>query len=224
VGFLFILSGLSASGRRGLVDIGSGGEGSETVIVSNLFVASGTAFVPATYLILIPIPVGTRIAARWQDSTGGTTVWIELILLEEGEVPQSFPQKAVFPLLGGRVAETIGDVAGSSTGTAVTAAGSANTKGSWVEIASSTSKRTVWMLAMLGIPSAAPGDYLVDIGVGAGPTVLIPDLHVHPAGVNDLVGFGFPVRIAAGTSISARCQSSTASRMIRIVICLIEEA
>jgi hypothetical protein len=112
----------------------------------------------------------------------------------------------------------------SYVGTAVTAAGSANTKGSWVELdASAAFNADGFFVHLLGITTTR--DYLVDIGIGGAgaESVLLPNLPYCSG-----VGFRFPAEcyvplpITAGTRIAARCQSANASAVVHMGLELVQ--
>lgn len=126
-----------------------------------------------------------------------------------------------WPLYDGQGTETAGATSASSTGVAVTASGSTNTKGSWAELIASTARDAVGLIVNIGRGHTATADFLVDIGIGAASseTVLVPNLK-GDNGSNTL-GPGqifLPIGIPAGTRISARCQSTSASAVSRIQV------
>ncbi len=132
------------------------------------------------------------------------------------QVPLPFPQETK------PTEETGGAVTGSSTGTTITASGTANTKGSWTQLIASTSKRAVAITVSLAWGMGV--DMLVDVGTGAAGSevVLLPNL-LHPAAGPRLTHFVFMIQIPSGTRVAARCQSPTASATDVAVIYLIEE-
>ena len=110
--------------------------------------------------------------------------------------------------------ETAGANAVNSQGTSVSAPGTANTKGTWVELIASTAQAASWLSVLIGNPGNS-GRYLLDVGVGAGGSeaVLLPDLHYdYSLGAHKAyVEYRFPVAVAAGSRLAARCQSSQAT-------------
>lgn len=102
---------------------------------------------------------------------------------------------------------------GASRGTLITASTTANTKGAWVDLGSTTAfsyeSLTIAVHAFVAV------DYLVDIGISDGSNrfVLIADLHVAAAKLANAQGFHvtIPVRVPAGAQLSARCSANTAS-------------
>ncbi|GAA0969760.1 hypothetical protein GCM10009555_017480 [Acrocarpospora macrocephala] len=131
---------------------------------------------------------------------------------------------ADWPLYDGQGTETAGATAASSIGVAVTAGGSTNTKGSWVELIAATAHKAVGLIVNAGRGHTATADFLVDIGVGASSseTVIIPNLKCDN-GSNNL-GPGqilIPIGIPAGTRIAARCQATSASAVTRLQVILL---
>lgn len=123
---------------------------------------------------------------------------------------------ADWPLPGLTGAESFG-LSGSS-GKPVTSSASANTKGTWVELAASTthdaSAMLVWLTNSLDLR-----DHLVDIGIGAASseTVLINNLFKGEA--TDLRGpnpYFFRVPVPKGARLSARNQCSTGSNLVTV--------
>lgn len=111
--------------------------------------------------------------------------------------------------------ESRGEATGTSSGTAVTASASANTKGSWTALGAATS------FAYEGITiycarNSATADYVVDIGIddGSGNNfVLVADLHysgLRQANEHNMA-LHIPVHVPAGALIEARVACSTAS-------------
>lgn len=123
---------------------------------------------------------------------------------------------ADWPLLQGSHWNMNGAAAASSALTNVTASGTVNTKGSWVQLVASTAFHSTAVGLQFKTPGTA-SNQLLDIGVGAASseTVLIPDVLV---GMPANVGYWlwFPVGIPAGTRVAARVQSSTASMVTTV--------
>lgn len=207
-GFILMISQTNAAVLTDmLVDIGIGGSGSETVLIENILV-SGRALLTMSVLFEIPIPAGTRVAARGQNP-GGTGATTDV-------VPVLIPATFTSPSGLGRAA-TYGAVTGDSGGTAIDPGGSANTKGSWGEIAASTTnpiRRLYVIIGNQGNVARTDCTWLVDIGIGGSGSeqVLIPDLLAAASTNNDIVTPAIvgpiPVDLPAGTRIAARCQCS----------------
>ena len=125
------------------------------------------------------------------------------------------------PALGGYWSETAGAVAASSTGTAVTAHASADTKGTLVELIASTAHNAQWMSVNIyaGTTSGLTG--LLDILIGsATEQVLIANLPTTSREASEGGGgpYLFPVSIPRGSRISAQYQNSTGSSIALVTV------
>lgn len=118
----------------------------------------------------------------------------------------------------------------SSSGATITASGSTHTKGNWSQVLAATSFEAFGIAVFVNNVGAATTNarVLVDIGLGANPNerVLIPDLDAGnaadwAAAPNGGHFYYFPLYIAAGERISARCQASTASDTVAVVVWLV---
>lgn len=118
----------------------------------------------------------------------------------------------------------------SSEGTTVTASGSTHTKGSYSQLIAATARDACGIMVLLNNVGVASTNAraLVDIAIGAASSeqVLIPDLMAGNAGAwNNAMNGGamyyFPIRIPAGVRLSARCQASTASDTVNVVVWLV---
>lgn len=112
----------------------------------------------------------------------------------------------------------------TGAGTTLTAHASNNTKAStWSEVIASTDYASNWVIVQIA-PSAA-NSYLIDVGVGASTAeqTLISNLYCHEPSSSSIGerAFLFPLRIPAGTRLSARCQSSTGGGQCIISIIVI---
>lgn len=111
--------------------------------------------------------------------------------------------------------------AATSLGTTITASGSINTKGSWTQLDAATAYDMNMFWVFLELPSVNNSGILVDIGIGAAASeiVLIANIpYLCPSNTSGLIGIPCPVAIPAGTRISARMQSATASATISCMI------
>lgn len=186
-------------------DLAIGGSGSETLVVANVLVGCRPA---GSTLLPLHVPAGATVRGR---VSGLQSQAISLGLDVYGGEPDS---GVTTP---GRVT-TYGVNEGSSAGVALTPSGTASTKGSWVEVASSTSY-PIHGVMVLAQPSAFPfvnATYTVDIAVGSSSseTVILGDLMFtestggwvapHSPGYLPLA-----LNIPAGVRLSARCAAST---------------
>jgi hypothetical protein len=125
-----------------------------------------------------------------------------------------------FPLLDVQRLESVGAVTASSHGTLCTAHASANTKAtSYTELIASTAFAAQSILITFENASASTIDFLFDIAVGASSSeqIIIANLQVSiPNGVSVAASFWFPIHIASGSRISARCQCTTGAATVRV--------
>jgi hypothetical protein len=137
----------------------------------------------------------------------------------------------LYVMQGGTFVEQ-GGGGGGATGSAnsvtpaavtVTASATPHTKGSWTQLIASTSHAAETLVVTILPGTAQSGQNRstqLDIGIGAAAseTVLIPDIQVgHTL---NLTSFVFPISVAAGTRISARCRSATASQTVGVLLSL----
>jgi hypothetical protein len=123
------------------------------------------------------------------------------------------------PVTGSTRTETFG--AGTSTGTTLTAGGSANTKGTYVSLGTTTFE---WNHVNLGFEgSSAAADHLVDIAIddgGGNKWIIAADLR-HPSRISanaSPVTFSLPLYVPKGSALYARNASSTASATMTTTI------
>lgn len=103
-------------------------------------------------------------------------------------------------------------------GAALTAVGSANTKGSWTELAASTAAEACWIMVLIGGASAGGLRFLVDIGIGAAGSevVVVPDLHYDSVSSGQPYdSYRIPVAIPAGSRVAVRFQCNVSSGTLR---------
>ena len=109
-------------------------------------------------------------------------------------------------------------------GTTVTAAGSAHTKGSWVQLIATTAYdwHGFWLATGSTFTSGTVTSQLLDIGVGGAgsETVLLPNVHSGwRANTDDTVDMFFvPLFIPKGSRVAARVQSAIASDTVLVLI------
>jgi len=123
---------------------------------------------------------------------------------------------------GGPV-ETAGAATGTSTGTTVTASGTANTKGSYAQLVASTARESAWLMVMLAGPGAAI-DNLIDIAVGAAASEVVIASNLYSGGGDGTANQGsyymLPISVPVATRIAARSQSSTVSNALEVALLL----
>jgi len=188
-----------------LVDIGIGAAGSEQTIASNLSVSAGSAagnssgFNPR---IPIPIPAGTRIAARAQATGTSASRMVRCgILLESSDIPS------------GGTLTTTGASTADSGGTSIDPGATDNAKGAWVQLTASTALDVREAFFTFGnIANTARTDcfWLVDIGIGGAGSeqVVIPNIAISASVNTDSVAPSctpfYKLNIPAGTRIAVR--------------------
>lgn len=193
-----------------LLDLAIGASGSEQIIIPDLTVSNGSSlhYTRMSPLhIPLSIPAGTRIAARCQSSWTTDSLRVQVTLLSGG-------WNAPAPLA---VMTAYGVNTADSGATSIEPGGTAHTKGSWVQITSSTTRDTRALIIGLGNQgnqSRSNQQWLLDIGTGAAASerVIIADQALTGSTNDDLVGPShigpIAVFIPAGTRIAARAQCS----------------
>lgn len=132
---------------------------------------------------------------------------------------------ADWSLIGGAQAvEAAGADLSTTNGTAITAGGTANTKGSWTQLIASTGVAAVngfWLSFWQYTPS---DDFLLDIGIGpaAGEEVILSNLFLAGSHQGAGISVFFPLALPAGTRLAARAQCATASAIIYIMAHLMQ--
>lgn len=121
----------------------------------------------------------------------------------------------------GQRAETFGAVTASTRGTVVTANATANTKGTtYTELVASTPIETNQLI--IELIAFANVDFLVDIAIGASSAeqVIVANLTCSAGSGAQLAPtvYSFPITIPSGARLSARCQATTGSSGIRVLL------
>lgn len=209
----FILEVVTQSAAASyLLDIATGGAGSETVVLSNILVGQGGSGRGSTFIRLpLSIPSGTRISARCQSTTASATMNIMGHLVNHVS-------------LGSPTWDTMGNTTADSGGIQIDPGGTAHTKGAWVEIVASSSalfNLLALFISNQGNSVASSAQWFFDIGTGAGgaETPIISDIPFRATAAADDINpsaYLFPVSIAAGTRIAVRAQCSTADATDRL--------
>lgn len=215
----FVVSGFSASATNTgtLVDIGIGGAGSEVVVVPYLNLGVIAVNTKHFFDIPIDVPGGSRIAVRCQSNqtASARTFVAALANVDDYASPSALVD--------------IGTVSASSLGTAV--AGGNASKGSWVELTSSTSVPARGVIIGAGINGSTAftptGNALIDIGVGSAgsETVLIADVPLQGNASEGIewylrTGGVYAAAIPQGSRVAARIQNA-ASTATYDVSCLL---
>jgi hypothetical protein len=214
-GFYLQLEALGTS-RDHLVDIGIGAAGSEVVIVPNFQFSTGTgpSGIEEVYIPL-PIPAGTRIAARSQATAGSQSVGV-LLQLVQGELYRAMRCSR---------ATAYGSNTADSGGVVVDPGAVAHTKGSWAEIHSGITNPIRYAILCIGNRAntgvGAFTQHLMDFGIGGAgaEVVLLDDQVVMADQTTDRLGphvFARHVSIPAGTRLAARSQCSNTDATDRL--------
>jgi len=203
------------------VDFGIGPSGSETPIISNFLVynAGATLLSYGTAAFPLSIPAGTRISVRCQDSIGSDNgIWAAIELFD-----------GAFTQIDGMAGvDAIGYNSSTSRGTLVTAGSSTSSKGSYTQMASSTTRDYAGiMLAMDCVGLSTPGiSMLCDIAIGPSGSeqAIISNLNLWASesgawtGAFPNVTPFIPIAIPAGTRIAIRTQATTGSAQINFTL------
>lgn len=162
----------NSNGVRYLIDIAIGAGGAETVVVPNIIHDAPTSSGQSGFGVWafpLTIPASTRIAGRCQSSGSSKTVFSALTIHAAGGVdgPTSYVN--------------YGASTADSGGTNVDPGGTVNTKGSYSQLAaSSTAVAQVVVIMAAQDGNSVPNDSTMglDISTGAGgaEVVLLPDL------------------------------------------------
>lgn len=124
-----------------------------------------------------------------------------------------------FPLLEGQRVENAGANTAVSRGTTITS-GAAHTKGStYTTLIASTAFDASAIWIMLD-DCPAGNDFLIDIAIGAASSEVIICSNLYGGTSTGSLVYGanyfVPIKITAGTRVSARCQATGASQAIRV--------
>jgi hypothetical protein len=205
------------AGIQFLIDLAVGGAGSEQIIIPNyLFSRGNNESSDAAILLPISIPAGSRIAARCQCSTASAVVKITLHL---------FGGDLWTPGGLSRV-EACGAVTTDSGGSGIDPGASANTKGAYGPLITSTAFDYKGIFVCIGgnknsvIGTLTRGRMDISVGPSSSEQVILPDLQFVAGTAGDAYMPGvypfFPIAIPAGSRIAVRAQSSNTDATDRI--------
>lgn len=210
----------SATAPLYLLDIATGGAGSETVVIPNLLVEKESASASsgvngARYVLPLAVANGTRVAARCQSTTAGAVMQVVITLWTAGGCP------------GITSFTNAGANTSTSGGVQIDPGGSANTKGAYAQLTASTTSVAQWVLIMytLGGNSApSTARWYIDFATGAAAseTVLIPDSPLS-LGFGSGVWFasprsrGFVTYVPASTRLAMRASCNITDATDRLI-------
>ena len=222
---LFLIAEFGNAGARLiLMDIATGGVGTETVIIANLavyidFDAIASGVVPLN----VNIPAGTRLSVRVQSLTASTVATSHFYL----------ENRALASLVN---PVTYGADIANSRGTQVDPGGTINTKGVYVQLIASTSSRIDSLVVCVtvltqAISITAALRWSIDIATGASGSevIVLPDITLAANNSCNSVRPGllyFPVSIPAGTRIAVRCScisNNATQRLIAVTLLGMQE-
>jgi len=204
-------------------DIGIGGPGSEQVIISNLThtaVSTISHLLGTTIVLPIQIPAGTRISGRVQTNTTSTAdLNVKLHYL-----PASFLSARGFSEV-----ISMGAVTADTTATTPDPGASINTKGSYAEFDSSTTKHikgiAIGAFDFNTTMSNAVWAFDVSVGGAGSEQVIVPNILFGATTLADTVSprwsAVYPVDIPIGSRISVRSMCSindATDRLLPIVL------
>lgn len=208
------------SGNDFLVDIATGGAGSEVVILPNVACGAGTVGNWSTchpVYIPLPIPAGTVIRARCQsNSTSSAEVWASVILARGKQYYAQRKSRAT----------AYGVTTASTHGTDIDPGGSANTNGSWTEVSSSVNRIDYVLVCSSSHGGGATASWFAELGIGGAGSeaLLVPGLQYRRhTGLDQTSPFAVArfAEYPEGARLSARARCSiTGAGVNNRVICL----
>lgn len=193
----------SGNTASALMDIGIGGAGSEVVLVPNLVIESQAVYIYCLgYNIPVSIKAGTRVAVRIQATIGSSDFYIKAqFAATNGAIPA-------------QTATDYGADTGTSRGTIVQCAVTANSYGSWYQIIASCKEMRFAVVQLQCDANNGDQDFHFRLGVGGAGVeqIVIPDVY-GLAGDPTIAGIQptslvVPLRLAAGTRIAGQARSS----------------
>jgi hypothetical protein len=204
-----VMTRATAATRSFLIDIATGAGGAEVVKIPNMLFGinnASTSHDGARTNIPFAVTSGTRIAARCQCDAASSSCFGVITPFAAGSTPAPSSY-------------TTGGVStGTSHGTTVDPGGSANTKGSYAQVVSSTSLVIQILVIMIAqsatVTSQVATQWALDVATGAGgaEVVLIPDLRNGSAGLSNAARVSIPwyeflTYIASSTRIACRASA-----------------
>lgn len=190
-------------------EIGIGAAASEVAIISGACAPGYSTNGAICFYVPLAIPAGTRVAMRQASGYGSDTMYAG-ISLDSGRLP-SYGRCTVYGVTVGTGMTTIDPGA------------TANTKGSWAQITSSTTNniKCFYVVTVNNSNLSGNANVALDIGVGAAASevVLRQNVMFNCEGyrLNTRVFGPFFMAIPAGTRLAARAQSTFTTATERVI-------
>lgn len=223
-GLIFFLTSVNGSDAM-LFDIGIGGAGSETALISKIPFdedGGGPAEGMAVYLP-IGVPAGSRLSCRMLSAAANGLSRVQIHLLSCGS--NGLPPCSAATVYGSTVTPSVNSLAG----TIVDPGATPDTKGVWTELTAASDKDDSWLIVLAAVSAHGLShgkQTMIDIGIGSAGNeiVVIPNLplcfsfsNLGSRQLSKTRAYSFPVRVPSGTRISARAQSTISDAPSRSV-------
>lgn len=201
---IWLIIDTAAAVSNFLFDIATGGAGSETDILSNIyFQRNGTPGSEGFYFPgFNPIAAGTRIAARCQCATGNTAMSVATIL--ENNLSWN---------VGNSTWVTYGATTATSLGTTVTPGNVAY--GAWVSFGATSRDHRIWAWSNSG-QSGNNADMILDLAYGPNTsslTQIVTAAHISSGGITANTYAKWPLyavgQVPSGSNLWARVASNS---------------
>lgn len=198
---------------RALFDIAIGAAGSEIILIADiLHHSSGDDGGYHSYTFPVSIPAGSRISARCAANSTTTSRKVSLMCMPD----------AIGSFAPAGNIDTYGASTTNLYGVTIDPGGSANSKGSYAQIASSTTRNYRGFVLGFSVGATTTGSsslpaMCVDVAVGASGSekVIVADMQLYSPTPNNTTPVWycwhnnlFLIPIPAGSRIAARCQSN----------------
>lgn len=207
---LWVQQGVS-NGIEQIVDIGSGGSGSEQVIIANLLNGGAGADEVKNVFFPLDIPAGSRLAARSQVRSGQSgNTYLAVVLGAATHFSTPLQRVTTYGIDTSRTAGAYGII--------VDAGASTNTKSSWVEVDAACANPIKYLTIVVNCfeQTRSAQYWLFDVAVGAAGSeqTILSNLWFAIDATNGPTIPGtwtLPCAIPAGTRLAVRAQSNTST-------------
>jgi len=211
-GFLEILISAHIQQYDHLYDVAIGAASSEQAIIENvLFSCANTVQTRIVHRVILPVlvPSGTRISMRAQSAYSGTTsIYAAVMCHRIGSMTGVQHYTKI---------DTYGADTADSGGTAIDPGGTANTKGSYVQLTSSLDRDIKGFFLCIGcrrelVRANAYWKYDVAVGAASSEEDIVSDspmaVHSNNELVNPVISPIYWIAVSSGTRMSMRAQCS----------------